>query len=179
MSSATQIPVRSWFDIPYVAFGTTKACYAVSGCSGWTIAHISVVEVANEKYGLIICDVLDCRRAPNPTVAQVAFVLDENVQMYLKPESQIVCLHGPSLVTLVPLNADAQVVEIHFDEREDYLSCIKVINDAEIATLDQRECMALALRRALSTAIPRHASPTSPSTARCTRVHPQMRVAGV
>ena len=52
--------------------------------------------------GLLICDVLECGLAPNPTTAQVAFVIDENIHMYLEPKSQIVNLsieevsHGPA-----------------------------------------------------------------------------------
>ena len=60
------------------------------------------------------------------------------------------------------MDAPYAAVNLHFEKRMDYLSCIKAINDAEIAKLTDREEKALALRRALSTVVPRHAVPGSP-----------------
>ncbi|KAI0735938.1 hypothetical protein C8Q76DRAFT_690429 [Earliella scabrosa] len=160
--SATEAPVNSWFDIPYVAFSTAGASYAVCGAVDWTAAHVAVTEVGTEKFGLIVCELLKCGRAATPTTAKVGLVLDENVVMYTEPENMTLLLRvhkAPSLVTLVPLSAEYMLLKLRFNERTDYLTCVKVINEANIATEDERESMKLALRRALATAVPRHSSP--------------------
>ena len=62
------------------------------------------------------------------------------------------------------------LLKLRFNERTDYLTCVKVINEANIATEDQREGMKLALRRALATAVPRHSSPLQQES--CKKMHP-------
>ena len=134
--------------------------------------------------GLIVCEILECKLAPNPTVAQVGFVLDENVAMTPDPDAMIITLRltsvsftcyliplvtyllaveAPSLISLVPLAAAPHtVVRLRFERRIDYLSCLKAINDAEIARVVDREEAVLTLRHALSTVVPRHAPPDRP-----------------
>ncbi|KAI0686207.1 hypothetical protein C8Q76DRAFT_803965 [Earliella scabrosa] len=162
-TTATEAPVNSWFDIPNVMFSAAQAFYAVQDGEDWTAAHIVVVEVGTEKYGLLVCDVLDNGRVASPITAQVGVVLDENVVMtQIQPQELTVELrveHAPSLVTLIPLGGEHLNLKLRFEERSDYLACIKVMNDAEIMTEGQRDDMTFALRRGLATAIPRDGSP--------------------
>ncbi len=58
-----------------------------------------------------------------------------------------------------------RIIKLQFEELKDYLACVKAMNDAEIASLNKVEEMRLTLRRALSTAIPRHSDPSGPQTA--------------
>ncbi|KAI0688945.1 hypothetical protein C8Q76DRAFT_803393 [Earliella scabrosa] len=159
--SATEAPIHSWSDIPEVTF-SAHASYTCA-VSGWTVAHIAVVEVAPEKFGLLICDVLESGCAPSPITAQVGIVLNENVIMYTAPDANIVLLRvnkSASLVTLLPQSTTSRFLKVRFNQRSDYLGCVKAINDAQIATEDQHEEMKAALRRALATAVPRQASET-------------------
>ncbi|KAI0744426.1 hypothetical protein C8Q76DRAFT_788963 [Earliella scabrosa] len=154
---ATEAPISSWFDIPSVALSAGKASYSICGVSDWTTAHIAVVEVRHEER-LLVCNVLECGRAPSPITAQVGFVLNENVSMYTAPDDNVVLLRvnkAPSLVTLVPLDTEFLLLKLRFDQRSDYLACVKVINDAQVDTESRQEEMKMALRRGLATAIPR------------------------
>ncbi|KAI0716871.1 hypothetical protein C8Q76DRAFT_795111 [Earliella scabrosa] len=161
--SATEAPVNSWFQIPCVVFSAAGVSYAVDNGDDWTTAHVVVVEVGTEKVGLLVCNVLEDGLVASPITAQVGFVLDENVVMQIHPKDMIVELlvkQAPSLITLVPLGAESLTLKLRFEKRSDYLACVKVINDGEIVTHEQREDMTFALRRALATAIPRRPSPS-------------------
>ena len=51
-----------------------------------------------------------------------------------------------------------EYVKLRFNDRSDYLACVKAINDANIAAHSLQEDLELTLRLALAS-VPRHASP--------------------
>ncbi|KAI0713510.1 hypothetical protein C8Q76DRAFT_796470 [Earliella scabrosa] len=162
---ATELPANNWFQIPHVVFATTDGAYALNDSSDWIQAYICVIELKQDRYGLLVCETLECKLAPNPTVAQVGLVLDENITMKPDPDTMVVSLRitaTPTLLSIVPLETPYTVVNLRFETRMDYLSCVKAITDAEIEKLADREEKALTLRRALTTAVPRHAAQGHP-----------------
>ncbi|KAI0744913.1 hypothetical protein C8Q76DRAFT_688185 [Earliella scabrosa] len=162
---ATEAPANVWLEKQDVVFAASESAYALNESGDWTQAYICIIGFEKERYGLLICETLECKFAPNPTVAQVGLVLDENIVMKPDPDAMVVSLRvtsAPSLISLVPLDSAYTVVSLRFEERMDYLSCVKAVNDAEIAVLADREEKIFTMRRALSTIVPRHASPGQP-----------------
>ena len=51
--------------------------------------------------GLLVCEVLECKRTSYPPTAQIGLVLDDNVSMYADPGSMVVTLRLTSVSGVV------------------------------------------------------------------------------
>ncbi|RDX39675.1 hypothetical protein OH76DRAFT_1424161 [Lentinus brumalis] len=163
--------------------------YRIIGGHSWTVTHVAVIKLGEDRSSaaaleashrsacilttildrMLICHVYKCGLAPNPMMAQVGLVLNENVITSADGRQMALTVHimkGQTLVSLLPANEPGMVVILHFTERKEYLACLKAMSDAEIACLDKQDEMKLTLRHGLCTMIPRHSDPSGPEVVR-------------